>query len=151
MKTAPIPADEEQRLAAVHRLAILDTTPEARFDALTKEATEKMHMPMSTLTIVDSNREWFKSCQGTEEMEASRETSFCGHALFAKDMFIIEDTLLDDRFKDNPRVVGKPYIRFYAGIALIDHKTGQPVGLFCERYQATQTFNRRTHGADWSC
>ncbi len=131
MKPAPIPVDEEKRMEAVHRLAILDTKPEARFDALTKEATQKMHMPMSTLTIVDSKREWFKSCQGMDETEGSRETSFCGHALFARDMFIVEDTLLDERFKDNPKVVGSPFIRFYAGIALIDHHTGQPVGVFC--------------------
>lgn len=131
MLTAPIKEDEEQRLEAVHRLAILDTQPEVRFDNLTHEAVEKLHMPISTISILDSNREWFKSCVGLDATEGERAISFCGHALYAKDMFIIEDTLQDERFADNPMVVGPPFIRFYAGIALLDHKTSQPVGVFC--------------------
>ena len=130
MQKAPIPDNESDRLAAVHRLAVLDTVPEKRFDDLTKEATERLLVPISTVTIVDSNREWFKSQQGLNKNDGDRAVSFCGHALFAKDMFIVEDALKDPRFADNPMVVGPPFIRFYAGIALLDHKTGQPVGVF---------------------
>ncbi len=131
MQLAPIPGDEDKRIEAVHKMAILDTKPEERFDRLTKEAVEKLHVPISTITILDSDREWFKSCQGLDEREGRREISFCGHALLASSLFIVEDTLQDPRFADNPMVTGKPGIRFYAGIALFDHTTGQPVGVLC--------------------
>lgn len=131
MQKAPIPQNEDDRIAAVHNLAILDTSPEKRFDDITKEAIEKLKVPISTITIVDKDREWFKSNPGLDNKEGPRETSFCGHALFATSIFIVEDTLEDERFKDNPMVIGKPYIRFYAGISLLDHKTGLPVGVMC--------------------
>lgn len=139
MQIAPIPNDEEQRLEAVHKLAILDTEPEERFDRLTREAVEKLEVPMSMVSILDTDREWFKSCVGfkslihlgEEEKEGDRSVSFCGHALLAKDIFIIEDTLEDSRFKDNPLVIGYPFIRFYAGISLHDHDTNHAIGVFC--------------------
>ena len=131
MKIAPISPDEEKRLAAVHRMAILDTNPEDRFDDLTKEAVKKLHVPIAAISILDSKREWFKSCQGLDQKENSRDVSFCGHALLAKNIFIVEDTMKDDRFFDNPMVIGRPFIRFYAGQALLDYKSGQPVGVFC--------------------
>ena len=131
MLDAPIPVDELKRLEAVHRMAILDTKPENRFDSLTKEALERLKVPMSAISILDSSREWFKSCQGFNTKEGDRAISFCGHALLAKDLFIIPDTSKDIRFKDNPMVVGSPFIRFYAGMALLDHMTGEPVGVFC--------------------
>ena len=131
MKTAPIPNNEVERLEAVHKVAILDTKPEERFDALTKEATEKLKVPMSMVSILDSDREWFKSCVGSDQKEGDRSVSFCGHALLAKDIFIVEDTFLDDRFSDNPMVKGFPFIRFYAGIALLENETSQAIGVFC--------------------
>lgn len=131
MQTAPIAQDEDQRLEAVHRMGILDTKPEERFDRITKEATEKLQVPISTIAILDSKREWFKSCTGLDQKESDRAISFCGHALLVKELFIIEDTLKDDRFKDNPMVTGFPFIRFYAGQALLDYKTGKSVGVFC--------------------
>lgn len=131
MQLAPIPANENERLEALHRLALLDTKQEKRFDDLTKEATAKLHVPISTVTLVDADREWFKSKQGIENKEGKRDISFCGHAVIATDIFVVEDTLKDDRFKDNPMVVGKPYIRFYAGISLKDKKTHLPIGVFC--------------------
>ena len=132
MQIAPIPTDEQDRLVALHKLAILDTEPEERFDVLTREAVERLHVPISTITILDSNREWFKSCVGIFDLkESPREISFCGHALMAKFVFVVEDTLKDVRFADNPMVVNAPFIRFYAGVALYDHETHQPVGVFC--------------------
>lgn len=131
MQTAPIPEDEKERLEAVHRMAILDTKPEERFDRLTREATEKLKVPISTIAILDSNREWFKSCTGLDQKESDRAISFCGHALLTKELFIVEDTLEDNRFKDNPMVTGFPFIRFYAGQALLDYNTGKSIGVFC--------------------
>ena len=131
MKDAPIPDYEGQRLLAVHKMAILDTEPEERFDNLTKEAIEKLKVPIAMITIIDSDREWFKSCQGIDQKEGSRAISFCGHALLAKNIFIVEDTLKDPRFVDNPMVTGFPFIRFYAGIALFDYETGLAIGVFC--------------------
>ena len=127
MTLAPIPENEEERLEAVHSLAILDTDPEVRFDNLTKEAIEKIKVPISTITIIDKEREWFKSSPGLVNKEGKRDVSFCGHALLATDLFIVEDTLKDDRFKDNPMVVGEPHIRFYAGISIRDFKTKLPI------------------------
>ena len=141
MQIAPIPKDENIRIEAVHRMAILDTKPEERFDRLTKEAVDRLKVPISTITIIDSKREWFKSCQGLDEKEGERAVSFCGHALLAQNIFIVEDTLKDDRFKDNPMVIGHPFIRFYAGIAILDHKTGQPVGVFCVKDTKPRMFS----------
>ena len=131
MQNAPIPADENKRIEAVHRMAILDTKPEERFDTLTREAIEKLKVQMSMVSILDSDREWFKSCVGLDQKEGGRAISFCGHALLATNIFIIEDTLKDPRFADNPMVIGFPFIRFYAGVALFDYKTRQPIGVFC--------------------
>ncbi len=131
MQTAPIPSSEKDRLEAVHKIVLLDTKPEPRFDVLTKEAVEKLKVPMSMVSILDSDREWFKSCVGWDKSEGDRSVSFCGHALLAKNIFIVADTLKDERFADNPMVIGFPFIRFYAGVALYDYGTNQPVGVFC--------------------
>lgn len=130
MQSAQIPSNEDERLRAVMELGILDTKPEERFDAITKEATEAFNVPISTITIMDADREWYKSCQGLDVREASREISFCAHAMLAKNLFIIEDTLKDERFRDNPMVTGTPHIRFYAGAAL-RNKHGVIIGVFC--------------------
>lgn len=131
MIPAPIPENEKDRIQSVKDLNILDTKPEERFDALTKEATEKLNVPISTLSIIDEKREWYKSCQGLPTTEGDRAISFCGHAMLSSVLFMIEDTLKDARFKDNPMVIGSPFIRFYAGARLLNLKTGQPVGVFC--------------------
>ena len=129
MKHAPIPDNEQERLLSLHKLGLLDTHPEERFDIITRTATQIFHVPISTLTLVDEKREWFKSCQGLSSKEGSRAISFCGHALLAPEMLVIPDTKKDVRFSDNPMVVGKPYIRFYAGVP-ISNADGQSVGVF---------------------
>jgi len=146
MQKAPIPNDEDKRLEAVHRLAILDTKPEERFDAITMEAVKRLNVPISMVTILDSKREWFKSCTGLDEKEGERAVSFCGHALMAQNMFVIEDTYKDPRFADNPMVIGPPFIRFYAGFALFDHKTHQPVGVFCVKDTKPRTLSIQEMG-----
>lgn len=141
MQIAPIQNDEDKRIEAVHKLAILDTKPEERFDKLTREAVEKLKVPMSMVSILDSGREWFKSCVGFTSLEGQRDVSFCGHALLAKDIFIVEDTLQDERFKDNPMVTGYPFIRFYAGMALHDYETNYAIGVFCVKDTKPRTLN----------
>ncbi len=131
MKKAPIPSNEKDRICALEGLHLLDTAPEERFDRLTREAIKRFSVPISTITLVDKDREWFKSFQGLEKREGPRDISFCGHSLMSEEVLIIEDTLADPRFADNPMVKGKPFIRFYAGQSLHDKETKLPVGVFC--------------------
>ncbi|MDD4989424.1 MAG: GAF domain-containing protein [Candidatus Pacebacteria bacterium] len=131
MQSVPIPLDEKDRLKALHKMAILDTKPEERFDVLTREAVKKLKVAMSMVSVIDSDREWFKSCTGIDQTQGDRVISFCGHALLSKTILVIEDTLKDARFANNPMVLGAPFVRFYAGVPLIDHKTKQPVAVFC--------------------
>lgn len=141
MKKAPIPDNEVGRLEAVHRLAILDTNPEPRFDILTREATIRFSTPISTISIIDANREWYKSCVGINQKEGGRDISFCGHTILGKGIFVVEDTLKDPRFSDNPMVTGAPFIRFYAGATLRDYKTDHVVGVFCIKDTKPRTFS----------
>ncbi|MBI2338446.1 GAF domain-containing sensor histidine kinase [Candidatus Daviesbacteria bacterium] len=127
---APIPADEKERLKSLKKLNILDTPPEARFDKITKLALTLFKVPISTITLVDSDREWFKSCQGLSASEGKRAISFCGHAMLAENTFIIPNALKDPRFAKNPMVIGKPFIRFYAAIPL-KAADGKRIGAFC--------------------
>lgn len=130
MQTAPIPANEKERLESLYKLEILDTLPEERFDRITRLATRLFKVPISTLSLIDSNREWFKSCQGLNQRQNDRAISFCAQAMLSSNIFIIPDALKDDRFADNPMVTGEPYIRFYAGVALFGPDR-QRVGTFC--------------------
>jgi phosphoribosyl 1,2-cyclic phosphodiesterase len=115
---APIPPDEEQRLAALHALGLLDTPAEERFDRLTRVTAALFNVPIALVSLIDANRQWFKSCVGTDIRESSREMSFCAHAVAEGEMLIIPDALRDDRFADNPVVSGPPYVRFYAGMPI---------------------------------
>ncbi len=134
MEAASLHPREEERLKTVQGLNILDTPVDERFDVLTREAKARFGVSMSAVTILDANREWYKSCAGEicpVERQGSRAASFCSHALLAEHIFIVADTLKDARFADNPMVLNPPYIRFYAGVALIEPKSHLPVGVFC--------------------
>jgi len=131
VQPAPIPTNEKERLCALQGLKLLDTATEERFDVITKKAIEKFAVPISTITLVDKDREWFKSVQGLAQTEGPRDISFCGHALMTEVLFVVEDTLVDPRFADNPMVKGEPHIRFYVGKSLYDRKSHLPVGVFC--------------------
>lgn len=141
MKKAPIPKNELQRIASLYALNVLDTPPEERLDRLTKSATQIFHVPISTLTLIDSNREWFKSCQGLSKTEGDRAISFCGHALVEDEILVIKDTLEDERFADNPIVTGEPYIRFYAGVPIMG-ANDQRVGVFCIKDTKPREFSK---------
>jgi GAF domain-containing protein len=127
---APIPADEEERLKALKALNILDTVPEERFDRITKLATVLFSIPISTVTLVDSRREWYKSCQGLPVREGERAISFCGYTVLGDEPLIIPDAKEDPRFAGNPMVISSPFIRFYAGVPL-KSADGKRVGAFC--------------------
>ena len=130
MQAPEKPDNENARLAALHALNILDTQAEERFDRITRMAKRVFGVPIATVTLVDEDRQWFKSRIGLEVCEAPRSTSFCGHAILQNQPFVIEDATLDPRFSDNPSVTGEPFIRFYAGCPLrsVD---GYTLGTLC--------------------
>lgn len=142
MKKAPTPKNELERIASLYALDLLDTPPEERFDRLTKTAIQIFHVPISTLTLIDAKREWFKSCQGLSEKEGDRAISFCGHALVEDEMLVIPDTTKDERFTDNPMVTGKPFIRFYAGVPILS-VDGQRIGVFCIKDTKPREFSKQ--------
>jgi diguanylate cyclase (GGDEF)-like protein len=127
---APKPADEERRLGALHALNLLDTEPEERFDRITRLAQRVFDTPMASFTLVDSDRQWFKSTVGIGGKEDSLETGFCPHAILDPETTVIEDARLDERFHDNPLVTGDPNIRFYAGHPVAG-PGGEVLGTLC--------------------
>ncbi|WP_059411639.1 sensor domain-containing diguanylate cyclase [Cupriavidus basilensis] len=118
MKVPSIPADETTRLQTLRSLNLLDTAAEERFDRLTRLARRLFGVPIAMVTLVDANRQWFKSCMGMSATQTSRDISFCGHAILDDDILTVSDALLDERFHDNPLVTDDPGIRFYAGCPL---------------------------------
>ena len=115
MLEPPVPVDEDRRLALLRSLGILDTPPEDRFDRITRLASALFDAPIALVSLVDVNRQWFKSCIGIDDSETDRSVSFCAHALERRDALVVEDALLDPRFADNPLVTEDPHVRFYAG------------------------------------
>ncbi len=129
MKSPKTPEDEKHRLAKLHSLQLLDTGEDIRFDRLTRLTARILQMPMCVISLVDADRQWFKSCVGLTISEIDRSVSFCGHTIAGTDALIVEDTLKDERFFDNPMVTGEPHIRFYAGYPLI--LDGRKIGTLC--------------------
>jgi phosphoribosyl 1,2-cyclic phosphodiesterase/DNA-binding response OmpR family regulator len=126
---ARVPENEDQRLIDLRNLAILDTEPEERFDKLTRIAAALFDVPVTLISMVDENRQWFKSACGTSLRESPRDISFCAHAILQPTVMIVPDTLLDPRFADNPIVVNEPRVRFYAGCPLV--VDGSCLGTLC--------------------
>lgn len=116
---APLPDNETARLKALNDCKILDTEPESAFDDITRLAASICETPIAIVSLVDVNRQWFKSKVGLEMTQLSRDISFCAHAILQPDVFIVADTLTDQRFATNPLVTSDPNIRFYAGVPLI--------------------------------
>lgn len=130
MKKPLLPRNEAVRLATLASLNILDTGPEERFDRYTRLATKLFKVPIALVTLVDQDRQWFKSSQGFEMSEMPRDISFCGHAILDDEPLIINDAKTDNRFADNPLVTQAPNIRFYAGQA-IKAPDGSKIGTLC--------------------
>ena len=134
-----IPENEAERLAALWSLNILDSAAEERFDRITRLAQTYFKAPIAMISLVDANREWFKSCHGTDATEGDREISFCGHAILSNEPLIIPNALLDPRFADNPQVVQQG-IRFYAGVP-VKAVSGYNLGSFCIKDTVPREFS----------
>jgi len=126
----PTPSNESSRLAALLRFELLDTPAEAMFDNITALAAQICETPIALISLVDAERQWFKSRQGLDARETPRELAFCAHAINGETLFEVENALLDPRFRDNPLVTGAPDIRFYAGMPLADSE-GHNLGTLC--------------------
>lgn len=130
MKPPEIPEEEEERLKTLRSFDILDTPHEERFDRLTRMAKRIFDVPIALVSLIDANRQWFKSCIGLDVSETSRDISFCGHAILGDRVFLIPDATQDERFASNPLVVDEPHIRFYAGCPLVAWN-GTKLGTLC--------------------
>lgn len=140
MNKPDIPQNEQTRLGTLRSLNVLDTLPEERFDRLTRMAKRMFGVPIALVSLVDENRQWFKSCIGLGVSETSRDVSFCGHAILDNGVFIIPNAIEDPRFADNPLVLNDPKIRFYAGCPLTVN--GHKLGTLCIIDQSPRTFDK---------
>ncbi len=130
MATVPIPPDDKERVAALRRLRLLDTPPEPAFDRITRAVARLLGVPTALVTLVDADRQWFKSCVGLDATETPRELSFCAHVVARREPMVVLDTHKDPVFADHPVVVANPKVRFYAGAPLIT-SDGYALGTLC--------------------
>jgi len=130
MLPAPIPDNESERIASLRRMLILSTPDEEAIDRVTRTAQRLFNTPIALLSLIDSQRQWFKSCIGLPVRETGRDVSFCGHAIMDDALFVVEDATADPRFADNPLVTGDPHVIFYAGRPL-HNADGHRIGTLC--------------------
>jgi serine/threonine-protein kinase len=142
MLEAPIPPDEEERLALLKACNILYTPAEEAFDDVARLAADLCDTEIALITLVDSDRQWFKARVGVEQTGTARDLSFCGHCITKRDPLVVEDTLLDQRFADNPLVTGEPKLRFYAGVPLLIDD-GSSVGALSVASRAPRSLSAR--------
>ena len=130
MQAPRIPLDEARRLAALHATRLLNSAPEESFDRITRTAARLLDVPIALISLVDKDRQWFKSRVGLEACETARDISFCGHAVLGDEPLVVPDAAQDARFHDNPLVTGSPNLRFYAGVQLYSVER-QKIGTLC--------------------
>ena len=139
LRVAPLPSNEDERISALHKLNILDTENEERFDRITRLAARMFSCEFSTISLIDVDRQWFKSAVNLGLCETPRSSSFCSHTILRHEVFVVNDTLENENFCDNPFVINAPFIRFYAGVKLCIN--GQHIGSLCVFDTKPNTFN----------
>ena len=131
MKAAPLPGNETARLRVLRELGVLDTPPEPAFDDITALAAHVCKRPIALVSLVDTDRQWFKSGRGLDVQETPRDIAFCAHAILnPEEVMVVPDTQQDERFADNPLVTGAPHLRFYAGAPIVT-ADGEALGTVC--------------------
>lgn len=130
MIPAPLFDDEPGRIDALNRYEVVDAPPEIALDDIAILASRICQTPMAAISFVDQNRQWYKSQIGLPMNQTPRDIAFCGHAILQSELLVVADAKADERFRDNPLVVGEPYIRFYAGAPLIT-PDGMALGSVC--------------------
>lgn len=146
MKFPAVPDDESARLEVLRGICQLDTAQEERFDRITRIAAGRFNVSMALISLVDEDRQWFKSHYGVETRETPRSVSFCGHAILGTETMVVEDAALDPRFHDNPLVTGPPHIRFYAGHPLRT-PSGMVLGTLCIIDETSRQFSSEDRSA----
>lgn len=131
MLDAPKPKNEAQRLAVLRHLRLLDSVPDACFEAVTRCAQAATGAPVALISLVDDDRQWFMCRIGLDAKETPRAVSFCGHAIHSADPFIVPDARRDPRFADNPLVTGPPHVRSYLGLPLVIANGAFALGTLC--------------------
>ena len=131
MKIAQLHPLEQNRLAALRQTNLLDSLSEEEFDSITALASYICKTPIALISLVDEKRQWFKSKVGLSAQETSRDCAFCAHTILQSDVFIVENSADDERFKDNPLVLGEPRVIFYAGAPIFSPETNLPLGTLC--------------------
>lgn len=146
MTPADLPLNEEERLKVLNTYDVLDTLPEEDYDGITAIAASICNTPIALVSIIDKNRQWFKSHHGLAAKETPREFSFCAHGILNPDeLFIINDATKDARFVDNPLTTGDPHVIFYAG-APLNSSEGFPLGTLCVIDNKPNTLNEKQQG-----
>lgn len=144
--SCPFPENEQERLKELEEYQILDTAPEQEFDDLTALASFICETPIALITLLEKDRQWFKSKVGMDADENARELAFCSHAIMQEQVMIVADTLNDERFANHPLVIGEPNIRFYAGAPLTTPK-GYNLGTLCIVDKKPKQLTTQQHSA----
>lgn len=129
MTSYPQQEDDAQRVAFLHDLSILDTAPDANLDRIVRLCRHIFDVPVANISLVDAERQWFKSIEGLDVCETDRELAFCNYTILGDDVFEVLDATLDPNFRDNPLVTGPPHIRYYAGAPIV--YDGRRLGALC--------------------